>query len=105
VARSDAASNVKNELQLEYVRGFSLVLLLVVVIVSAIGVAQSRYDTRRLFVELEQLRAACSQLEEEWGKLQLEEATHSTHGTIEDKARSQLGMLMPSLKTVEHVYL
>ncbi len=104
MARSDAVSNAKNELPLEYGRGVSVALLVVVVIVSAIGVAQSRYDTRRLFIELEQLRADCSQLEEEWGRLQLEEATHSTHGTIENKARSQLGMLMPSLKTVEHVY-
>lgn len=104
MARPGVVSNVKNELQFEHGRGFSVALLVVVVIVSAIGVVQSRYDARRLFVELEQLRTDCSQLDEEWGKLQLEEATHSTHGTIEGKARSQLGMLMPSLSTVEHIH-
>ena len=103
MARAGSVDSLKDELQLKYSQSFSLVLL-VVVIVSAISVAQSRYDTRRLFVELEQLRADYSQLEEDWGKLQLEEATYSTHGMIERKARSQLGMLMPNLKTVEHVY-
>jgi len=104
VAKSGSANNLKDGLQFEYSQSLPVVLLVVVVIVSAIGVAQSRYDARRLFVELTQLRADCSQFEEDWGKLQLEEATYSTHGLIERKARSQLGMLMPNLKTVEHVY-
>ncbi|VAW86419.1 hypothetical protein MNBD_GAMMA16-2250 [hydrothermal vent metagenome] len=104
MARAGSVDRLKDELQFEHSLSLSVVLLVVVVIISAIGVAQSRYDTRRLFVDLEQLKADCSQLEEDWGKLQLEEATYSTHGSIERKARSQLGMLMPNLKTVEHVY-
>lgn len=94
---------LQEESKLGYGRSLSMILLVVIVIVSAIGVAQSRYDTRRLFVELEQLRADCLQLEEDWGKLQLEESTFSTHGVVEQKARSQLGMIMPDLKAVEHV--
>ncbi len=100
---SDAVDTVQAASLFGYGRDLSVVLLVGVVIASAISVAQSRYDVRRLFVELEQLKTNCSQLEEDWGKLQLEESTYSTHGVVERKARSQLGMLMPDLKAVEHL--
>ncbi len=102
-ASADTVGDFQGTLPLGYGRSVSVILLVVVVIVSAIGVAQTRYDTRRLFVELEQLKADCLKLEEDWGKLQLEESTYSTHGAVEHKARSQLGMLMPALKAVEHL--
>lgn len=102
-ASADTVGDFQGTLPSSYGRSVSVMLLVVVVIVSAIGVAQTRYDTRRLFVELEQLKADCLKLEENWGKLQLEESTYSTHGAVEDKARSQLDMLMPALKAVEYL--
>lgn len=70
-------------------------LLAIAVLVSALAVVLARHESRRLFVELAELERLRDALDEEWGRLQLEEATWSTHGRIEELARSRLGMHQP----------
>ena len=69
--------------------------LFVAVLVSAVGVVQAKYDSRRLFVELQQLREARDQADIEWGRLQLELGTWGTHARVEKMARGRLGMRQP----------
>jgi cell division protein FtsL len=46
---------------------------------------------------LEQQRDA---MNEEWGQLQLEQATWGTHSRIEDVARRKLGMTVPPAEAI-----
>ena len=75
-----------------------LVLMLVLlagVVGSALAVVHSKYQSRRLFVELQTLRADKDMVDVEWGRLQLELQTWATNRRIDELARKQLGMRLP----------
>lgn len=63
---------------------------------SAVELVLNRHASRKLFVELQALRDAQQQLDQEWGQLLLEQATWATHARIETAAREQLGMTTPA---------
>ena len=69
--------------------------LAVLVLVSAIGVVATKHQSRKLFVELEALNQERDELNIDWGRLQLEQSTWSTHGRIEQVARERLDMHLP----------
>lgn len=71
-------------------------ILLAAAVATAVGVVYSKHQSRRLFVELQQLVAERDRLEVEWGRLQLEQSTWATHGRVERIARERLHMRMPS---------
>ena len=71
-------------------------VLLAAVLCSAVGVVFSTHQTRKLFVELQTLRAERDELNIEWGRLQIEQSTLGTHGRIEKLAREQLKMRLPA---------
>lgn len=75
-------------------------LLLVTVIASAMGAVWSRHESRKLFNELQQLEGDRDAMNVEWGQLQLEQSTHTTHGKIETAARKRLGMKIPGEQQV-----
>jgi cell division protein FtsL len=72
-----------------------LVLLLAAVVASAIAVVQARHQHRQLFVELSGLERERDELNIEFGRLQLEQATWADTHRIEQIARSTLGMKYP----------
>ena len=76
------------------------VLLFVAVQASAIGLVYSKHQNRKLFVELEQANAQIVSLNNEWGRLQLEQSAWSDHGRIERIARTRLGMKIPDANEV-----
>lgn len=67
-------------------------LLTVLVITSALAVVYAKHQNRKLFVELNQLMQARDAMDIEWGQLQLEQSTWSTHARIETAARKRLNM-------------
>ena len=71
-------------------------LLSLAVLLSALGVVMARHESRKVFVEIEELQKTRDNLNEEWGKLQLEEGTWGTNVRVEELARTRLGMVMPS---------
>jgi len=75
-------------------------LLLVLVIASAMGAVWSRHESRKLFNTLQQLEGDRDAMNVEWGQLQLEQSTHTTHGKIEAAARERLGMGIPAAQQV-----
>lgn len=77
--------------------------LLALVVVCALGVVNSQYHGRQLFVELQQEQARQRQLDVEWGQLQLEQSTWAMHGRIEKLARERLHMQVPSADRVQVV--
>jgi len=72
-----------------------LVLLLMTVVASAIGVVYARQQSRILFGELTRLTKEKDDLDTEFGRLELEQATWAEPNRIEQVARGQLGMLAP----------
>lgn len=69
-----------------------MVPLVAAVIVSALGVVYSTHYSRKLFVELTELKQTRDELNVEWGQLQLEQSTWATQGRIEELAREKLNM-------------
>ena len=76
--------------------GAAMVLaLLVAVIASALGVVWTRHENRVLFVQLTALQNQLDELNIEYGRLELEQATHAEPRRVDSEARQKLGMLEP----------
>jgi cell division protein FtsL len=78
---------------------FVLLLLAGAVVASAVGVVYARQESRRMFVELTQLTNERDNLNFDYGRLELEQATAAETSKIEQVARNQLGMISPQLAT------
>ena len=65
------------------------------VLISALLLVYSKHQSRKLFVEVQQLNYQVDDLNTEWGRLQLEQSAWSDHGRIERIARLKLSMVMP----------
>lgn len=78
-------------------------ILLGMVLISALGVVYSKYHTRKLFIEIQNLESRLDQYEEDWGRLQLELTTHADHGEIERHARKELKMRMPQSEKIIYI--
>lgn len=70
-------------------------LLFSFVLASAFLLVYSKHQSRKYFVELQQLKYQVDALNTEWSQLQLEQSAWSGHGRIERVARKQLSMVMP----------
>ena len=70
-------------------------LLFSLVLASAILLIYSKHQSRKLFIELQQLKYQVDALNTEWSQLQLEQSAWSGHGRIERIARKRLSMVMP----------
>jgi cell division protein FtsL len=73
----------------------TVVVLVLAVAASGIAVVYSKYVSRKLFVELQDLRAVQDVIDTEWSRLQLELGAWASHVRIEQVAREKLGMRMP----------
>ena len=70
-------------------------LLFSLLLSSAILLIYSKHQSRKLFVQLQQLKVEVDALNTEWSQLQLEQSAWSGHGRIESIARERLSMVMP----------
>ena len=77
-----------------------LILLGTAVFFSAIKVVIARHDTRKLFVEIQKLEKGRDSLNEEWGRLQLEQSTWATDARIESVSKTELHMIEPVTRSV-----
>ncbi len=69
-------------------------------LLTALGVVYTKHESRKLFVQLQQLQSTRDELDIEWGQLQLEQSTWSTHSRIEQFAQRQLDMVAPEHRSV-----
>ena len=79
---------------------FLLVVMILASIASAIGVVYARHRHRLLFVELAKLEKVRDELNIEFGRLQLEQATVAEATRIDQVARLRLGMKFPEVGDV-----
>ncbi len=70
-------------------------VLLVANIITAIGVVHARHDHRQLYIELTRLERARDELNIDFGRLQLEQATVAMSNRVDQVAREKLGMRFP----------
>lgn len=82
---------------------FTVAILLVLIIVTAMQLVLVRHETRQHFVQLQEIAAARDRYNEEWGRLLLEQATWGTHGRVEQMARSELGMTVPQPAKIRQI--
>ncbi|MEN1957814.1 cell division protein FtsL [Luteimonas sp. MJ204] len=74
---------------------FLVIVLLAANVVAAIGVVHARHAHRQLFVELTRLVDERDELNIDFGRLQLEQATWAEANRIDHVARTRLGMKFP----------
>jgi cell division protein FtsL len=72
-----------------------VVVLVLANVASAIAVVFARHEHRQLFIQLSMLEKARDELNIEFGRLQLEQATWAESNRIDQVAREKLGMKFP----------
>lgn len=77
-----------------------LAILIIANVGSAIGVIYARHRHRQLFVELNRLINQRDELNIEFGRLQLEQATVGESNRVDHIARTRLGMKFPEANDV-----
>ena len=77
-------------------RAFLFAVLVASVIGSSIGVVYTRHEHRQSFIELSRLERERDELNIEFGRLQLEQATWAETSRIEQVAAATLGMKFPA---------
>ena len=75
-------------------------VLFSLVLASAILLVYSKHQSRKLFVQLQQMEKEVDDLNTEWSRLQLEQGAWSDHGRIENVARERLSLVMPEADDV-----
>ncbi len=76
------------------------VLLLVATLASAIGVVYARQQHRQMFIQLTALERQRDEINIEFGRMQLEQATWAETNRIEQIATGKLGMAYPNAKDI-----
>ena len=72
------------------------IIFALVCVVSAMALIYTKHESRKLFIELEQLTMERDELDIEWGRLQIEQSTWATHARIEKVATEELSLIRPA---------
>jgi len=80
---------------MKVISALATIALLVAALASALGVVWTRHESRVLFVQWTSLQNQRDDLNIEYGKLELEQATYAEPRRIDDEARQKLGMISP----------
>jgi len=77
-----------------------LALLVLANVATGVAVVFARHEHRQLFIELTKLERARDELNIEFGRLQLEQATWAESNRIDQVARTRLGMVFPETRDI-----
>jgi cell division protein FtsL len=77
--------------------------LLAILVGCALALVTSQHKARKLYVELQQEQDLATQLDIEWGQLQLEQGTWAMHGRVEKLAVDRLNMRVPPSARIQIV--
>ena len=84
-------------------RFLGMSVLVSVLLVSALMVIYKKYNSRLIFIEIQKQEKALDQYEVAWGQLQLELTTLAEQNRIEQIAREQLKLVMPSRDKIIYI--
>ena len=77
-----------------------LAVLVLAIVGTAVAVVYERYRHRQLFVELTRAERERDELNIEFGRLQLEQATWAESNRVDQVARTRLGMVFPRTEDI-----
>lgn len=80
-----------------------MLVLLLVVLASAVAVFYTKHSSRKSFVVLQGLEQTRDKLNEEWGRLLIEQSTWGSPARVEQEARQRLQMALPTAGSIEVV--
>tara|TARA_R110002072_G_scaffold36181_1_gene106547 strand:- start:21898 stop:22197 length:300 start_codon:yes stop_codon:yes gene_type:complete len=72
-------------------------VLVILVVLSAFAIVHSTHACRALYAKLQVLESSQWYLQEDYGRLLLEQSTWASHYRVEKVARGELGMVAPDL--------
>ena len=81
--------------------GWIMVSLVLANLASGVAVIYATYDTRQHFSALQQLENTSQQLKTEYSQLLLEKSAWAASGRVEQKARTELGMIKLDVKSIK----
>jgi cell division protein FtsL len=73
-------------------------VLVILILVSAFATIHSTHACRALYTQLQELESSQWYLQEDYGRLLLEQSTWASHYRVEKVARGDLGMSAPDLQ-------
>jgi cell division protein FtsL len=76
------------------------IVLVAMCFFSALAMIYTKHESRKLFIELEQLTSERDALNIEWGQLQIEQSTWATHARIEKVALEELSLTRPETSEI-----
>lgn len=82
---------------------FLLSTLIAMLMLSAIAVIYSKYQSRLLFIEIQQKEKQLDDYEVEWGRLQLELTTLTEENRVEIEARKRLMLTLPVQNEIVYI--
>jgi len=77
-----------------------MAVFVVVSVLSAFAIVYTKHESRKLFVELEDLTTERDALNIEWGQLQIEQSTWATHARIERVALEEMSLVRPQSEEI-----
>ena len=77
------------------IRAFIIAVLVLANVATALLIVRDRHEHRQSFIQLTRLEKARDDLNIEFGRLQIEQATWAESGRINQVATARLGMLAP----------
>lgn len=77
-------------------RNIMLSILVAMLLLSAIAVIYSKYQSRLVFIEIQKKEKELDDYEVEWGRLQLELTTLTEENRVEIEARNRLLLTLPA---------
>lgn len=85
------------------VKNILLSILIAMLLLSAIAVIYSKYQSRLLFIEIQKKEKQLDDYEVEWGRLQLELTTLTEENRIEIEARNRLMLTLPAQNKIVYI--
>lgn len=77
-----------------------MVCATVFAVLSAVAVVHSVHTSRLLVNDLQGLQREGEQLQVEWGQLLLEKSTWGSYTRVEERARGEIDMYLPSVQEI-----
>ncbi len=85
------------------IKNILLSILVAMLMLSAIAVIYSKYQSRLLFIEIQKKEKQLDDYEVEWGRLQLEVTTLTEENRVEIEARRQLMLTLPTQNRIVYI--
>jgi cell division protein FtsL len=85
------------------IKNILMSILIAMLMLSAIAVIYSKYQSRLLFIEIQKKEKQLDDYEVEWGRLQLELTTLTEENRIEIEARNRLMLTLPAQNKIVYI--